>query len=187
MYSEEIERVFTRAMDSFDSGDYESSIKFYSRVIELDSSIYQAYNNRGNAYSQVAKYTEALEDYDMAIDLNPLFFQAYNNRGNAKFQMGLLKEALLDFELAIKLNPEYAEPYHNKANLICITEGFSEEAVRNYKASIERNPDFYKSFHEISLIKSLDECIKRTRQFRRTGEKWTKSGGSKNMRMLEME
>jgi len=48
----------------------------------LDPKNALAYNNRGVAYYDIKKYSQAHQDYTEAIKIDPLYVRAINNRGN---------------------------------------------------------------------------------------------------------
>jgi len=58
-------------------------------TLELEPSDAAAYNNRGNAYSDLGEYNSAIADYTTAIRLVPDYAKAYNNRRIAKENAGL--------------------------------------------------------------------------------------------------
>ena len=64
--------------------EYEAAIVDFDQAITLDPNYSDAYYNRGNANSKLAKYESAIVDFDQAIRLKPDFASAFNNRGVAK-------------------------------------------------------------------------------------------------------
>ena len=115
---------------------YLISVKDYDKVIELDPNYVNAYNNRGNAKSDLKLYEEAIKDYDKAIELDNNDSTAYYNRGNTKSDLKLYEEAVKDYDKAIELDPNYADAYNNRSvakfNLFQY-----EEAIKDYKKSLE--------------------------------------------------
>ena len=61
----------------------ERSIEDYDKAIELDPNDAEAYNNRGNSYSDLGQYQRAIEDYDKAIELDPDYAEARIHRQRA--------------------------------------------------------------------------------------------------------
>ena len=51
-------------------GQFNQSIKDYSRAIELDSDLAEAYHQRGLSYEQVGDNQKAQEDKDMACSIS---------------------------------------------------------------------------------------------------------------------
>ena len=53
-------------------GDYDIAMSDYNKAIEINPNYVDAYNNRGNIYSQgKGEYDNAIPDYDKAIEINP--------------------------------------------------------------------------------------------------------------------
>jgi len=81
----------------------------YSSVLRLSPDEAGAYNGRGYAYLNLAKYHLAEADFQRAIDLEPGFVAAYANRGLARAMLGDAGGAIADFdkELSLSTDPEY--------------------------------------------------------------------------------
>lgn len=79
-----------------DLGDTESSLKNYTKSIEIEPSAV-AYNNRGIAKAIGANYEEAIKDYDEAIKLKPEYGVALMNRGFAWNELGENEKACKDW------------------------------------------------------------------------------------------
>jgi tetratricopeptide (TPR) repeat protein len=75
----------------------------YTRALELNPELAEAYNNRGVTYNEIGEYAKAEADYTRALELNPAYAEAYNNRGNNYRDMGEYTKALADFERAAEL------------------------------------------------------------------------------------
>ena len=61
--------------------NYDAALADYTRALELDPNLAQAYNNRGTTYAILKNYDAALADYTRALELDPNYAQAFNNRG----------------------------------------------------------------------------------------------------------
>ena len=96
-------RITDRAVVYTVLGRYESAIRDYDKVIEL------------NANSSAHQLQEAVRDYEkaMALELHPAL--PYFNRGNLRLQLGRTAEAIQDFGSAIALKPDFPEAYNNRA------------------------------------------------------------------------
>ncbi len=82
---------------------YELALSDYSKAIDINPNYADAYNNRGNLYSDLQKYELALSDYSKAIDINPNYAMAYNNRGVVYALTREFPKALADAEKASEL------------------------------------------------------------------------------------
>ena len=148
----------------------EAAIDAYDKSIRLKPDLAEAYNNRGNAKSDLGRHEEAIADLDEAIRLKPDFTMAYDNRGNAKDSLGRHEEAIADHDEAIRLKPDYAMAYNNrgvaKRNL-----DRHEEAITDLDEAIRLKPDLAEAYNNRGNAKSdlgrheeaiadLDEAIR---------------------------
>ncbi len=84
----------------------EAAIDAYDEAIRLKPDNVAAYNNRGNAKSDLGLHAAALADYNEAIRLKPDNAIAYNNRGITQKSLGRLDEAREDYQNALTLAQE---------------------------------------------------------------------------------
>lgn len=64
----------------FQKMDYQKTIIYYSKAIEINPSHIYAYYNRGNTYLELKEYQKALSDYNKVIKIKPYFSLAYTKR-----------------------------------------------------------------------------------------------------------
>lgn len=76
----------------------------FSRAIELNPKLQQAYTNRGMLLGQLGKRKDALKDLNSALDLAPQDSIALFNRGVINSKLDQNAEAKADFEKVIELN-----------------------------------------------------------------------------------
>jgi len=62
--------------------NFEEAIRYYSKAIELDSSYFQAWCNRGLAYEYMDDYQNARADYLRCLKINPHYENAINALNN---------------------------------------------------------------------------------------------------------
>lgn len=129
----EISNLFNSAYQAYNNKDYNSSINYYNKIIEMTDNLLKgydenseeyskyknnyliAYNNRGNARSNLKQYKESIEDFDKAIELNPNYFIAYYNKGLSNSYLGHNEEAYNDFFEGYKLaDDNLKEEYKQK-------------------------------------------------------------------------
>jgi len=89
----------------FEEGKYEQAIDEYTKAIELDPNLTDAYYNRGLAYLMTKQYDLALADFNKAIELDPKMSTAWSGRGMALAGLGRYKEALEAYDKALEINP----------------------------------------------------------------------------------
>jgi tetratricopeptide (TPR) repeat protein len=108
-------------------GDYEETISLLTKAIQLDPDSGEIYHNRGMAYCNLQRWSEALADFNRAIALAP-HPSSYEQRGIVYYQMGDRESARKDLEQALRMDPRRAVPLVN-LGWLCIEEGRYREAV----------------------------------------------------------
>lgn len=63
--------------------EYEKSIEYYDKALEIDPYYTDAWNNKGLALNNLGKYNEAIEYYDKALEIGPNYALARNNKDDA--------------------------------------------------------------------------------------------------------
>ena len=94
-----------------EQGHYDQAIEEYSKAIELDPDMAEAYCNRPVGYTEEGRHDLAIADCNKAIELDPNLTEAYINRGFAFKLQGKKAEAIIDFEKSMTLtsNPQLIE------------------------------------------------------------------------------
>src|SRR5206468_4122594 len=75
----------------------------YSRAIEIDPKLSDAYTRRGKVRAEQGKSDKALSDYNHAIELSPNDSDALLWRGEARSMSGDYDRAFADFNQALTL------------------------------------------------------------------------------------
>ena len=73
--SEELENLQQKVEQLLQENNWDELIPVYTEMIALKGELKDkvaTYYNRGVAYSNTGKYTQAIADFDKAIELNPL-------------------------------------------------------------------------------------------------------------------
>jgi len=95
-------------------GKYREAIEYFSEVIKRNHGCYEAYVNRGNAYSKICDpnantsfYEEqtnnAIRDYNNAIEIDPGNGYAYYNKAVALYVKGDYRDSLSSIQKAKEL------------------------------------------------------------------------------------
>jgi predicted O-linked N-acetylglucosamine transferase (SPINDLY family) len=133
------------------AGDLDTSIRWYSRTIELKSDHVAAYYKRGNLLIATRQFEEALASYDEAIKLNPEYAKAFCNRGVALEHLGRLEQAQASYTRAIALTPEDAFAFYNRATVHRAL-GRTEDALSDYATAIKIKPDYAEAHFNRALL-----------------------------------
>jgi tetratricopeptide (TPR) repeat protein len=150
-----------------DKKDYHQAVIWYSRAIEIDSTLVPAYSALGNLYNRLNQPVDARLILSLAKDKYPeseYMYLIFSNLGNSYLLMGQFDEAIKYLELSIEIKPTEAETnlYMAKAYEAIGKMNRSIDAWQNY---IELESDTIKAneakkhLKEIT-IKHLQEIIK---------------------------
>ncbi len=105
-----------------------------------------AYNDLGNAKSELGQYDEAFRYFEQAINLNPNIAALHNNLGNVEYRRRQYAKAIPHYKKAIALDSTYTFAYNNLgAALIGLGRLDSDqykEALRSLTKAIELDPTY---------------------------------------------
>jgi len=93
--------------------EYNESINFFKRIIELDSENYRAYYNLGIAYFNLNRFEEALNSYKIAISIKPDHKHVYYNIGLLHEKKENLEDAIEAYEKALEIDPDFIYALHS--------------------------------------------------------------------------
>jgi protein O-mannosyl-transferase len=116
------------------------SITLWTDVIEKYPKVDEAYNNRGIAFFEEKKYTQAIADFDKAISISPTYTRPYNNRGMARAALKDYEGAKKDFDKVIQAHPNFARAYYNRGNAFIAMKD-TVSAIKDYTRVLAIDPD----------------------------------------------
>jgi tetratricopeptide (TPR) repeat protein len=94
---------------------YIEAIDLFTKIIEINPSLSQAYNFRGIARRKLGELDLAIEDYNLALNINENYVEVLNNRGVALDKKGDHDSAISDFTKAINIDASNPHTYNNRA------------------------------------------------------------------------
>lgn len=143
-------------------GNIDEALSDYTKAINLDPKLTNAYFNRALAHKQKGDLDRAIADYSKVIDLEPNDAGAYNGRGNTYGSKGDADRAIADLSRAIDLDPKFALAYTNRG-IAMTAKGDLDLAIADFSKSIEFDPKFalaYKCLGEAQSAKGdVDQPI----------------------------
>ncbi len=77
---------YNQGLENDRIGNFKSSIKFYTKCINLDSTFVEAYFARGTANLNNYQFDDAIIDFNQALTIEPLYMEAYGNRAFSKIR-----------------------------------------------------------------------------------------------------
>ena len=132
------------AMQYFNLGVQSSvtrkKIEYYTKALELDSNLVEAYQKRGMLYYYQENYENAIQDYLTYIEHAPAEAEAYIMVGIGYQKKNFYEPALYYFTRAMELEPGQVKAYANRAETYRLM-GREEEAMRDATRAIELEGD----------------------------------------------
>ena len=126
---------------------YDSSLKYSTRALEIKPDYKPAYSNRALTYMRLNRNEEAIKDWEKFLQYQPDAADVYNSIGSCYLAMGKYQESLepinkaiaLDQQAAFYLNRSHA--YYNLKNI----ELAKKDALSAVQGGIKLEPGYSKS------------------------------------------
>jgi tetratricopeptide (TPR) repeat protein len=111
-------------------------IQYFTKAMELDPGLTEAYAKRGMLYYFQEKYTETIQDFQRVAELKPFDSGADIMLGLAFMKLENYDEAISHFTRAIELDPQLASAYSHRSEANRL-EGLIEESIRDATMAME--------------------------------------------------
>ncbi len=125
----EIDALFHKGEQAYNSGGYVKAIDIYSEVLAADPEYLNAYLQRGFCHSLQREYDAAIADFTSVIERKKDHLWAYTSRGSAYGKLGKQDLAIRDFNTVLQLDPGNQEAYNNR--------GWAKKAQGNAKGACQ--------------------------------------------------
>ncbi len=109
MSAEEIERLMAEGETLIQQERYEEALAVYDQALALNSTLAEAYSNKGSLLWNLERHEEALAAFERACDLEPENADFYMSMGDLLQVMERDEEALAAYGTAQRLEPDNAE------------------------------------------------------------------------------
>lgn len=145
----------------FESKDYASAVKSFTKAQEKNPNHVYAVGVRGIAYSRFAKYKKAIKDLDKAINIKKDYAQAYYAKGISLFHLEEYTDAFKVFNTAVNLfikQANYDEASKSISTMKSALDGaerykrYNDEKIKLIRGDIEQ------------LEKRLEEAKKESKE-----------------------
>ncbi|CAH8275595.1 unnamed protein product [Arabidopsis lyrata] len=94
-----------KAKEAFVDDDFDVSVDFYSKAIDLDPNCAEFFADRAQAYIKLESFTEAVADANKAIELDPSLTKAYLRKGTACMKLEEYRTAKTALEKGASMAP----------------------------------------------------------------------------------
>jgi tetratricopeptide (TPR) repeat protein len=135
--------LLDRGRAYFRIADYKSAIGDFSKVIELNIDLSQAYTYRGLSHKSLKEYQLAINDFTSSLfynQKNDQLASLYVHRGETKVDLNKYKDAINDFNLALSLNPDLKGVYLSRGYAL-YANGDYELSSNDYAKAIQLYQD----------------------------------------------
>ena len=123
-----------------DSSLANTKIKYFTKAVELNPDLVEAYEKRAIHYYFQQRYDKAIRDYTKIIELKPEGPEAYLMLGSAHLKKGELEPAINNLSRSIELDPKVAKAFGNRAEAYRLS-GMATEAVQDSTTAIALRGD----------------------------------------------
>jgi len=147
-----------RGMIFESQGNLYSALNDYSKAVNIDSSYYFGYYNRGNINLDLRRYSEAIKDFTRAIQLNPNYVNSYVNRGLCYLELGEYRNSIEDFTKALALDSLQADVWYSLGDAYFSNKDYSRALSCYLKAK-----DL--GLTEKDLLEKIEQAKKATSQY----------------------
>ena len=102
---ETVDRLLNTGKRSLKNEEFNKAVECFSKVIDIDPSFAEGYNQRAIAYFMLEDWENSLTDCIQTIELNPHHFGAYAGMGHVYLRLGKIDEAVDAYRKALSINP----------------------------------------------------------------------------------
>jgi len=127
---------------------YDLSIVYNRKALNINADIPKAYYYLGNALSAKGQLDEAIPCYRKAIQIDPTFIDAYFHIGNTFGKKGQHDDAITCYKKALQLNPLFFDAQYKLGN-VYRAKGQHDDAITCYKKALQLNPNFFAAYYNL--------------------------------------
>jgi len=142
---------FNSGVTFYNQKDFSKAIQAYRKVIELDPTYVEAYNNLGILYQMMGDMDRALGAYQKSTEINPRYEKGYNNLGILLLLSGRYEEASEAFQKALAVNSNNIES-HIHLGVLFKKKGQWQEAIESYQKALAIDPLHRETHYNIALL-----------------------------------
>ncbi len=159
---------FNSGVTFYNQKEFSKAIQAYQKVIELDPTYVEAYNNMGIIYQMLGNADRAFGAYQKATEINPRYEKGYNNLGILLLLKGRYEEALEAFQKALAVNSNNIESHIN-LGILYKKKGQWDKAIESYQKALAIDPLHRETHYNIALLyeqlENLELAISHYQQF----------------------
>ena len=138
--------------------DFSSALEKFSKAIESDPSLGDAYYNRALCRMQTGNFDEAIADYTLSLEKSSVNLAAiiYGGRAKAKYLNDQKSDALIDYLEAIKKDDKNPDWYYFAGGIL-FEMGKYQQAIEQFNAAINLRNNFAEAYNDRGSAKKILE------------------------------
>ena len=132
---------FHEGLSKYYREEYDEAIAHYSKAINFNPQMVNAYGNRGIAHRGKGEIENAIHDFDRALAIDPNHAGVFVNRGNAYLDKNELDRAIEDYEEALRLSTSNTQGTLNNLGNAYHKKGEFQQATQYYTRALALDRD----------------------------------------------
>jgi serine/threonine-protein kinase len=120
------------------TGDYEESISYFERALEIDPKYTASYREMANVYNEIGDTGRALSTFQKGIELKPEYWEGYKDLGVYHLSNGNFDGAIQNFEEVVQITPNNSKAFSN-LGIAYYYKGDNQKAKEMFEKSLELN------------------------------------------------
>jgi tetratricopeptide (TPR) repeat protein len=126
---------------------YQEAVAAYDEAIALEPGYLWAWNNRGEAYTELGEVDKALFDFQRAIELDVAqSYIPWNNLGKLHYREQDYQNAIEAYEQALTVKDDYLPAIIGLGNVYKNIQEYSQ-ALEYYDRALALAPDYYEAWY----------------------------------------
>lgn len=150
---------FESALRAEEEGNNALARDYYSKAIQQNQQIADAYCNLGIIASAENKLSEALDFFTKSLVADPRHLEAHYNLANLYADLGNVQLGRVHYEVSIQIDPAFTCSYYNLALLLLEQGAFREAEMRLMQYNAICEPEERNNTQH--LLKEIRQHIKR--------------------------
>jgi len=138
----EFYRLFDRAWQLAEKGQYEAAIAEWKKALELSPEDAKAHNNLGRALAGKGDFEEAIGHWRKALEVNPKYAEARNNLGTVYYAKRSFRRAIREYNRALKVAPKSATILSNLGTAYFARKKY-KQASQAYQEALALDPEVF--------------------------------------------
>ena len=130
---------FNQGVHFYNQREFSKAIQAYQKVLEVDPTYVEAYNNLGILHQEMGDWEKAHKAYQTALEIRPHYEKVLNNLGILCYLQAQDEESMDAFQKVLAVNPQNVEGHINLGALFK-RRGQLDQAAESFQKALALNP-----------------------------------------------